>query len=105
MNIQARYQDRGGSLLKGTVRNLSRSGAFIETRNPLKRGEEVDISFDARDFGRVICISSRVIRSIGSKGMAVCFIQENQLDLQGLIDMIKSSERASMMHLSRAGML
>jgi predicted nucleotidyltransferase len=102
LRIEARYQDSYGRVLKGTVRNLSLSGVFIETQQPLEKGESLHATLDAHDLGKVIDVSGKVVRLELNKGMAIEFDDQNNRDVKLLLSSLRKLDQASLLALSRS---
>ena len=102
LKIEARYQDNNGKVLKGTVRNISIGGVFIETPHPLDRGESFHMTLDAVDVGRVIDIEGKVVRCEPEKGMGVEFIDQDNREVKKLISTMRKLDQACMLALSRS---
>lgn len=104
LRIEARYQDSGGRVLKGTVRNVSLGGVFIETQNPLEINDTLHVSLDAHDLGKVIDVSGRVVRIEQGKGMAIEFDDKDNRDIRLLLSTIRKLDQASLLALSRSAL-
>jgi Tfp pilus assembly protein PilZ len=102
LRIEARYQDKNRRVLKGTVRNISIGGIYVETSRPLECGELVHISLDAKDVGRMIDVQGKVVRSIPDKGMGIEFFDKNNRDVKSLLSAMRKLDQASMIALSRS---
>lgn len=102
LKVEARYQDKNGKVLKGIVRNISIGGVFIETPRPLDRGEEIHLSLDAVDVGKVIDVKGKVVRSDAEKGMGIEFAEQNNKDIKKIISTMRKLDQASMLALSRS---
>jgi Tfp pilus assembly protein PilZ len=102
LKIEARYQDNNRNVLKGTVRNISIGGVFIETPHPLARGESICMTRDAVDVGRVIDVDGKVVRCEPEKGMGVEFIDQDNREVKKLISTMRKLDQASMLALSRS---
>ncbi len=102
LKIEARYQDNNRKVLKGTVRNISIGGVFIETPNPLDRGESIRMTLDAVDVGRVIDVEGKVVRCEPEKGMGVEFIDQDNREVKKLISTMRRLDQACMLALSRS---
>jgi len=104
LKVQARYQDRDGTVLKGVVRNISLGGVYIETPRPLQFGETIQLSLDAVDVSKVIDVEGRVVRHEADKGMGIEFTDQNNKDIKKLISTMRKLDQASMLALSRSAM-
>jgi Tfp pilus assembly protein PilZ len=102
LKIEARYQDNNRNVLKGTVRNISTGGVFIETPHPLDRGESIRMTLDAVDVGRVIDVDGKVVRCEPEKGMGVEFIDQENREVKKLISTMRKLDQACMLALSRS---
>lgn len=102
MKIEARYQDKGGKVLKGTVRNISIGGVYIQTPHPLERGETLHLSLDAVDVGKVIDVEGKVVRCEEEKGMGIEFTDQQNKDIKKLLSTMRKLDQASMLALSRS---
>ena len=102
LKIEARYQDNNGNVLKGTVRNISIGGVFIETPRPLERSEPIHMTLDAVDVGRVIDVEGKVVRCEPEKGMGVEFIDQDNREIKKLISTMRKLDQACMLALSRS---
>lgn len=102
LKIEARYQDNNGNVLKGTVRNISIGGVFIETPRPLDRSEPIHMTLDAVDVGRVIDVEGKVVRCEPEKGMGVEFIDQDNREIKKLISTMRKLDQACMLALSRS---
>jgi Tfp pilus assembly protein PilZ len=90
--------------LEGVVRNVSIGGIYIETPSPLEMGEDITLTLDAVDLGKVIDLEGRVVRSEPGRGMGIEFADQENKDVRKLIGTIRKLEQASMLALSRAAM-
>jgi Tfp pilus assembly protein PilZ len=88
--------------LKGTVRNISIGGVFIETPRPLERGQSIHVSLDAKDVGRVIDVEGVVARNIPDRGMGIEFLDKDNRDIKKLLSAMRKLDQASMISLSRS---
>lgn len=104
LRIEARYQDPHGKVLKGTVRNISIGGVFIETTHPLEKGEEIHVSLDAKDVGKVIDVAGRVVRFVGDHGMGIEFLDKENQDIRKLLSAMRKLDQASLIALSRSAL-
>ncbi len=86
------------------VRNVSIGGIYIETPSPLEMGEDITLTLDAVDLGKVIDLEGRVVRSEPGRGMGIEFADQENKDVRKLIGTIRKLEQASMLALSRAAM-
>jgi Tfp pilus assembly protein PilZ len=102
LKIEARYQDKEGTVLKGVVRNISIGGVYIETPRPLERGENLQLTLDAVEVGRVIDVEGTVVRYEPEKGMGIEFTDQNNKDIKKLISTMRKLDQASMLALSRS---
>ncbi len=102
LKIEARYQDKIGMVLKGTVRNISIGGVFIETPRPLDRGETLHMTLDAVDVGRVIDVEGTVVRCEPERGMGVEFLDQDNREVKKLISTMRKLDQASLLALSRS---
>lgn len=102
LKIEARYQDSDGKVLKGTVRNISIGGVFIETSRPLERGQSIHVSLDAKDVGRVIDVEGIVARYLPDRGMGIEFLDKDNRDIKKLLSAMRKLDQASMISLSRS---
>jgi hypothetical protein len=101
LRVRGCYQDRDGKVFKGIVQNISLGGVYIETPWPLDRGENINLSIDAGDVGKVIGVEGRVVRSMPEKGMGIEFTDQNNEDIKKFIRTMRNLEQASMLALSR----
>ena len=104
MRIEARYQDTTGKVLKGTVRDLSLGGVFIETGYPIDQSVHITVSLDAKDIGKVIDVQGKVVRVLPHKGMAIEFANKEHRDIKLLLHAMRRLDQASLLSLSRSGM-
>jgi Tfp pilus assembly protein PilZ len=104
LRIEARYQDSQKKVLKGTVRNISIGGVFIETTHPLEKGERIRLSLDARDVGKVIDVDGIVVRHVGDKGMGIEFLNKENQDIRNLLSAMRKLDQASLIALSRSAL-
>jgi len=95
LKIEVRFQDTKGAILKGTVRDLSLGGVYIDTSHPLELETNVIISFDAVDIGKVVDVYGRVSRIIPNRGMAVDFGNKKQPDIQQLLKVMENLDLRS----------
>jgi hypothetical protein len=102
LKIEARYQDRSGKVLKGTVRNIAIGGVFIETPHPLERGEGLRLTLDAIDVGKVIEVKGTVVRCIPDKGMGIEFLDKDNQDIKLILSTMRKLGQASLIALSRS---
>ncbi len=103
LRIEARYQNTRGTVLKGTVRDLSLGGVFIETGYPLDPSAYIHISLDAKDIGKVIDVQGKVVRVVPHQGMAVEFTEKEHRDIKLLLHALRKLDQASLLSLSRSG--
>ena len=82
LRVRGCYQDRDGKVFKGIVQNISLGGVYIETPWPLDRGENINLSIDAGDVGKVIGVEGRVVRNMPEKGMGIEFTDQNNEDIR-----------------------
>jgi predicted RNA-binding protein YlqC (UPF0109 family) len=104
IKIEARYQDVMGSVLKGTVRNISLGGVYIETNYPLEPQANVVVSLDAQDIGKVIDVQGKVVRAVPHRGMAIEFLSKEHRDIKLLLRALRKLDQASLLSLSRSAM-
>lgn len=104
LRIEARYQDQGSKVLKGTVRNISLSGVFIETPCPLALQTVVQVSLDATYLGKVVDVKGLVVRIEPDRGMAVEFENKENRDIRLLLGALRKLDQASMLALSRSAL-
>lgn len=104
LRIEARYQDDRGRVLKGTVRDISLGGVYIDTNYPLEYQSKLTISLDAVDIGKVIDVQGHVVRSIPHRGMGIEFSDKNNRDIRLLLSAMRKLDQASLLSLSRSGM-
>jgi predicted RNA-binding protein YlqC (UPF0109 family) len=104
LRIEARYQNTRGTVLKGTVRDLSLGGVFIDTGYPLDQSAYITMSLDAKDIGKVIDVQGKVVRVIPHKGMAIEFTNKEHRDIKLLLHAMRRLDQASLLSLSRSGM-
>jgi Tfp pilus assembly protein PilZ len=104
IKIEARYQDVKGAVLKGTVRNISLGGVYIETGYPLETQSHVVVSLDAQDIGKVIDVQGKVVRVIPHRGMAIEFLSKEHRDIKLLLRALRKLDQASLLSLSRSAM-
>ncbi len=104
LKIEARYQDSDSKVLKGTVRNISISGIFIETPSPLSMNTALHICLDAMDLGKVIDVTGKVVRIEQSRGMAIEFDNKENRDIKLLLSTLRKLDQASMLALSRSAL-
>lgn len=104
IRIEARYQDANGAVLKGTVRDISLSGVYIDTNYPLEPLDDVSISLDAKDIGKVIDVRGKVVRAAAHRGMAVEFVNKEHRDIKLLISAMRKLDQASLLSLSRSAL-
>lgn len=103
LRIEARYQDAKGTVLKGTVRDLSLGGVFIETGYPLELQTNITVSLDAVDIGKVIDVYGIVVRVVPHKGMGIEFANKNHRDIRLFLHAMRKLDQASLLSLSRFG--
>ena len=104
MKIEARYQDSNGEVLKGTVRNISIGGVYIETPHTLTYGEFLRLTLDAVDVGRVIDVEGKVVRCEPAKGMGIEFTDQDNREVKKLISTMRKLDQASLLALSRSAL-
>lgn len=104
IKIEARYQDYKGSVLKGTVRNISLGGVYIETNYPLEPQANIIISLDAQDIGKVIDVQGKVVRAVPHRGMAIEFFSKEHREIKLLLKTLRRLDQASLLSLSRSAM-
>lgn len=102
LKIEARYQDREGTVLKGIVRNISIGGIYIETPRPRDRGDVFRMTLDAVDVGKIIDVEGKVVRYEAERGMGIEFSDQNNKDIKKLISTMRKLDQASMLALSRS---
>jgi len=104
LRIEARYQDNHGKVLKGTVRDISAGGVYIDTSYPLEPLSELSLSLDAVDIGKVIDVYGHVIRTVPHRGMAIEFADKSNRDIKLLLNAMRKLDQASLLSLSRSAM-
>jgi hypothetical protein len=104
LRIEARYQDFEETVLKGTVRNISLGGVYVETLNPLEVNLVVRISLDAVDLGKVIDVLGKVVRVDQGKGMGIEFHDKENRDIKLLLSTLRKLDQASLLALSRTAL-
>ncbi len=104
LRIEARYQNPEEKVLKGTVRNISLSGVFIETASPLNMDTHIRLSLDATDLGKVVDVAGKVVRVENNKGMAIEFDNKENRDIKLLLSTLRKLDQASMLALSRSAL-
>jgi len=104
LRIEARYQDFEDNVLKGTVRNISLGGVYVETPNPLELNLAIRLSLDAVDLGKVIDVYGRVVRVDQGKGMGIEFEDKQNHDIRLLLSVLRKLDQASLLALSRSGL-
>ncbi|MBN2297951.1 MAG: PilZ domain-containing protein [Deltaproteobacteria bacterium] len=104
LRIEARYQNDRGKVLKGTVRDISLGGVYIDTHYPLEPQSELTLSLDAVDIGKVIDVQGYVVRAVPHRGMAIEFSNKSNRDIKLLLSAMRKLDQASLLSLSRSGM-
>jgi hypothetical protein len=104
LRIEVRYQDFEENVLKGTVRNISLGGVYVETQNPLDLNLAVRISLDAVDLGKVIDVYGKVMRVDLGKGMGIEFQDKENRDIKLLLSTLRKLDQASLLALSRSAL-
>jgi Tfp pilus assembly protein PilZ len=102
LKIEARYQDSNRKVLKGTVRNISIGGVYVETPHTLERGDIIRMTLDAVDVGRVIDVEGKVVRCEPEKGMGIEFVDQDNREIKKLISTMRKLDQASLLALSRS---
>ncbi len=103
LRIDARYQDRDGTIMQGRVRNIGMGGAYIETRDILDVETTLNLCLDVVDIGKVIDIHSKVVRVTPEDGMAVEFRDKQNKEIRNLLDVMRKLQKASILSLNRVG--
>ena len=103
INIDARFQGADEAVLKGRVRNLSSSGAFVETDTPPEPGSLVSITLDALELGRMVAVTARVMRLQTHEGMGVEFLASDRVKVLDLLEAVRQRERQLLKSLSLLG--
>jgi predicted RNA-binding protein YlqC (UPF0109 family) len=104
LRIEARYQDFEENVLKGTVRNISLGGVYVETSNPLEKNLAIRLSLDAVDLGKVIDVYGKVVRVDEGKGMGIEFQDKENRDIKLLLTTLRKLDQASLLALSRSAL-
>lgn len=104
LRIEARYQDFDENVLKGTVRNISVGGVYVETSNPLDLNLAIRLSLDAIDLGKVVDVYGKVVRVDEGKGMGIEFQDKENRDIKILLSTLRKLDQASLLSLSRSAL-
>jgi len=104
LRVEARYQDDRGKVLKGTVKDISLGGVYIDTNYPLEAQSKLTITLDAVDIGKVFDIKGHVVRAVPHKGMAIEFVNKNNRDIKLFLSAMRKLDQASLLSLSKSGM-
>lgn len=91
--MEARFQDRYGTLLKGRVRNLGMGGAYVDTAWPLDANSLVRLTMDVAESGKVVYAVGHVVRVFPGRGMAIEFRNKNSHDLRVALNMAGHARR------------
>ncbi len=84
--IEARFQDRFGKIIKGSVSDISMSGASIETNEPLNPDTPLNLSLDLVDFGKVVEVHCRVVRVRPGESMGVKFSSDSDRQVAAIME-------------------
>ena len=84
VKILVGYRSDDQTYKMGKVRNISRSGMFVETESPEHMNGYVIASLDIDDFGKVLWVQGRVVRET-DEGMAVVFTTKDEKGLDALL--------------------
>jgi len=101
VRIEARFDDVSHNIIKGRVKNISKGGAFIITKDPLKKGDDLRLSLNAVDLGKIIDIQARVVRVDPGRGMAVQFEDTTNKEIDLLLKALKRLYIGTMTVLNR----
>ncbi|MGC9325064.1 MAG: PilZ domain-containing protein [Desulfomonilia bacterium] len=84
VKMRVAYRSDDQVYKRGRVRNISRSGMFVDTESPQTSDEYVIASLDVEDFGKVVWVQGRVVRNT-NEGMAVVFTRTDEKGLDALM--------------------
>lgn len=87
MKVDYSYDNHTNNL--GRVIDISKGGMFVQTNDTPGVSAQLMASIDAEDFGKVIWIEGRVVRTT-STGMAVMFTNIDEKGLDNLLLSVNS---------------
>ena len=79
------YRTDAEKPFRAKIKNLSRTGLFMETTEDFKIGKDISIDIDAENIGRIVWVNGHVVRTT-KLGAAVEFTQTDERNLEMLID-------------------
>jgi len=91
--MEARFQDRHGTLLRGRVRNLGMGGAYVDTAWPLDSNSLVRLTMDVAESGKVVYAVGHVVRVFPGRGMAIEFKNKYSQDVRAALDIFGRVKR------------
>ena len=103
--MEARFQDRHGTMLKGRVRNLGMGGAYVDTAWPLETNSLVRLTMDVAESGKVVYALGHVVRVFPGRGMAIEFRNKNSQDVRVALDMAGRARRIAPLRYRSAAAL
>ncbi|MDT8274351.1 MAG: PilZ domain-containing protein [Desulfomonilia bacterium] len=97
LKIEAIYQDRHRKYLRGTAKNISINGIYIETPYTREYGEIIHISLVGSYMKKIIGVEGKVIHCEPGKGMGIEFVDQDNNEIKELIRIIKMQDQASLL--------
>ncbi len=91
--MEARFQDRHGTILKGRVTSLGMGGTYVDTAWPLDPNSLVRLTMDVAESGKIVYALGQVVRVLPGRGMAVEFKNKNSQDVRMTLDMLGRLKR------------
>lgn len=102
LKIEAIYQDANGKYLRGTVRNISISGIYIETPYTREDGEIMHISLVGSSLEKIIGVEGKVTRCEPGKGMGIEFTDQDNREIKQLIRSMKRQGDTSLLAVNES---
>ena len=102
LKIEAIYQDSNKKYLRGTARDISINGIYIETPYTREYGEIIHISLVGNYMGKIIDLEGTVIHCEPGKGMGIEFTDQGNSEIKELISIIKMQDQTSLLALSKS---
>jgi Tfp pilus assembly protein PilZ len=100
--VEAIYQGSNNKYLRGTARNISVNGIFIETPYTMEYGDTIHISLVGNYMGKIIDVEGKVIHCVPGKGMGIEFTDQCNSEIKELISIIEMQDQTSLLALSRS---
>lgn len=100
--VEAIYQGSNKKYLRGTARNISINGIYIDTPYTMEYGEIIHISLVGNYMGKIIDVEGKIIHCVPGKGMGIEFTDQSNSEIKELISIIEMQDQTSLLALSRS---